>query len=151
VLDIVTRDSVPAEEGVRVHRGMTAGSPELLALYRAASVFVLPTRGDCTPIALIEAMAMGLPVVASKLAGIPELVEDERSGHLVAPGEATALGAALESLVADEGARRAMGARARAVVEERHDARKTAERLFELVASIARGADSLVHEAQAEG
>jgi glycosyltransferase involved in cell wall biosynthesis len=142
VLDIVTRDPVPAEDGVRVHRRLSAGSPELVALYREASVFVLPTRGDCTPIAVIEAMAMGLPVVASKLAGIPELIEDGRSGHLVTPGEAGALGVALDSLVADDSKRRRMGARGRAIVEARHDARRTTERLFELAESITRQASS---------
>jgi glycosyltransferase involved in cell wall biosynthesis len=137
-LDIVTRESVPAEEGVRVHHGLTAGSPGLLALYRDASAFVLPTRGDCTPLVVIEAMAMGLPVVSTNLAGIPELVRDGETGHLVSPGDAASLGSALESLLADASRRVAMGLSGRALVEERHDARKTTERLFEHVAAIRR-------------
>ena len=72
-LDIVTRDAVPEEEGVRVHRGLQAGTPALLELYHGASVFVLPTRGDCFSIASMEAMAVGLPVVVSSVGGSPRL------------------------------------------------------------------------------
>jgi glycosyltransferase involved in cell wall biosynthesis len=140
VLDIATRGDVPlqaGEEGVTVHKGLTAGSPALLSLYRAASAFVLPTRGDCSPIVLIEAMAMGLPVVSSAMAGIPEMIEDAASGYLVPVGDGAGLRAALESLLGDADRRRAMGMRGRALAQERFDAAKAAERLFAFAHSIA--------------
>lgn len=139
VLDLVTRDAVPEEEGVRVHRGLQADSPELLALYGAASVFVLPTRGDCFSIASIEAMAMRLPVVVSGLGGIPDIVEPGSSGHLIASGDGGALAAALETMLESPELRERMGARGRSIVEQRFDARKSATLLIDLMRSIAGG------------
>ena len=135
-LDLVTRDEVAEEPGVRVHRGMQPGSPELLALYRAADLFALPTLGDCFSIASIEAMAMGLPVIVSAVGGIPEIVEEGTSGHLIAPGDGRALLAALEPLLADRERRAAFGKRGRELVEQRFDSRKTSERLLQLLREI---------------
>ncbi|HMI92338.1 MAG TPA: glycosyltransferase family 4 protein, partial [Polyangiales bacterium] len=137
-LDLVTRDPVPEEPGVRVHRGMQPGSPELLALYAGADLFVLPTRGDCFSIASIEAMAMGLPVVVTAVGGIPEIVEEGQSGHLIAPNDPRALLAALAPLLADGQRRNAFGRRGRALVEERFDSRKTSERMLQLLREISR-------------
>ena len=55
-------------------------SPELIALYRAADVFCLPTFGDCLPMVLSEAGAVGLPLVATDVGAISEIVRDERDG-----------------------------------------------------------------------
>jgi glycosyltransferase involved in cell wall biosynthesis len=136
-LDIVTRDPVPEEQGVRIHHGLTAGSAPLLALYRAATAFVLPTRADCFSIASIEAMAMGLPVVVSAVGGIPEIVQEGRTGYLVPPGDGLRLGEALEALLDMSEAAATMGAQGRKVVEEKFDAEKTAERLLTLLTTIA--------------
>jgi glycosyltransferase involved in cell wall biosynthesis len=84
-------------------------------LYRAADVFVLPavhdTRGnvDGLPNVILEAMASGLPVVASGISGIPLAVEPERTGLLVPEGDADALGTALLRLLAEPDLARAMG------------------------------------------
>jgi glycosyltransferase involved in cell wall biosynthesis len=121
-----------------VYRGLNATSPQLLALYRDASAFVLPTRGDCFSIAGLEAMAMGLPLVISGVGGIPELVEDERSGYLIAPRDGQGLRRALEALVGDPERARGMGLRGRALVEQRFDARLTADRLMALLDRVAR-------------
>jgi glycosyltransferase involved in cell wall biosynthesis len=137
-LDIVTRDPVPEEEGVTVHHGLTAGSAPLLALYRAATAFVLPTRGDCFSIASIEAMAMGLPVVVSAVGGIPEIVQEGRTGYLVPPGDGLRLAEALGALLDMSETAAAMGAQGRKLVEEKFDAEKTAARLLALLTTIAR-------------
>jgi glycosyltransferase involved in cell wall biosynthesis len=136
-LDIVTRDAVPEEPGVLVHRGLSAGSPPLLALYRASSAFVLPTRGDCFSIASLEAMAMGLPVVVTDVGGISEIVDSERTGYLIAPGDGRALRECLEPLLADPARAAAMGVAGRARVEERFDAKNTADHIFALLTSVA--------------
>ena len=64
---------------------------DVSAVLSQADIFVLPSQSEAFPNAIMEAMATGLPVVASNVGGIPELVEDGRTGHLVQPGDATAL------------------------------------------------------------
>ncbi len=103
------------------------GPGEVRARVSRAQVFVLPSLDlegtsdprDGIPVALMEAMALGRAVVSTRVAGIPELVEDGVSGRLVAPDDAAALAAALEELLADGALRDRLGAAARRRVE--HD------------------------------
>ncbi len=80
-------------------------------------LLVLPSFAEGVPVVLMEAMAAGLPVVCSHVAGIPELVEDDVSGILVPPGDTEALAGALRDLVGDAARRAAMGAAGRTKVE----------------------------------
>lgn len=113
-LDIVSGAAgIPCVPRVRVHSGLAPDSPELLRLYQQADIFVLPTRADFSPLVVPEAMACGLPVVATTVGAIPELVEHGISGVLVPPGDADALGQALASLIADASRRQSMGGAAR--------------------------------------
>ncbi|MHB8504885.1 MAG: glycosyltransferase family 4 protein, partial [Acidimicrobiales bacterium] len=89
----------------------------LVDLYRDADMFCLASFAEGLPIVLMEAMATGLPVVATSVAGIPELVRHGESGLLVPPGCAPALAAALIKLAADPELRRDLGTAARSVVE----------------------------------
>ncbi len=97
-------------------------SDAVAAELAAADVLVapsVPTRGgkrEGIPVVLMEAMATGLPVVASRLSGIPELVTDEADGLLVPPGDDAALAAALERLALDPGLRRRLGAHGRETI-----------------------------------
>jgi glycosyltransferase involved in cell wall biosynthesis len=135
-LDLVTRDAIEPEEGIRVHRGLNAGTPELLALYDAATAFVLPTRGDCYSIASMEAMAKALPVVVTGVGGIPEIVEPGETGFLLDGADPVGLRQAIEVLLKDPARARSMGVRGRQVAEERFDAERAAARLFELMTKI---------------
>ena len=108
-LDVVTRDDVPAADGVRVHHGLGPNSPELIALYHRADVFCLPTLGDCLPMVLSEAGAVGLPLVSTDVGAISEIVRHDRTGLLVPVGDAEALAAALRQLAADPSLRRRLG------------------------------------------
>jgi glycosyltransferase involved in cell wall biosynthesis len=72
--------------------------PAVASLMRAADFLVLPSLGETFSVAVVEAMASGLPVVASRVGGVPELVDD-RSGVLVEPGDADALCDALVHMV----------------------------------------------------
>jgi glycosyltransferase involved in cell wall biosynthesis len=91
-------------------------------LLPAMDVFALPSLWEGLPLALILAMGASRPVVATRLAGIPEVVSDGETGLLVEPGNANELGAALARVCADGGLRVRLGARARAAVRDRFGA-----------------------------
>jgi glycosyltransferase involved in cell wall biosynthesis len=95
---------------------------------RAADLFVFPSLFEALGIALVEAAACGLPAIASRTGGIVDVVEDGRSGVLVAPGDASALTGALAALAADPERRTALGREARAVAVRRFDERDVLER-----------------------
>jgi glycosyltransferase involved in cell wall biosynthesis len=91
---------------------------ELLA---AADLFVLSSRSEGLPLSILEAMAAGLPVVASSVGGVPELVVEGETGLLVPPGDPHALAAAIERLLDDSALRRRLGAAGRTRVSEHFD------------------------------
>ncbi len=85
---------------------------------READIFVLPSFAEGVPVVLMEAMAAGKPVITTRIAGVPELVEHGRSGLLVAPGDATGLADAIATLLADATLRVRMGENGRATVRD---------------------------------
>lgn len=87
---------------------------ELLA---SAHVFVLPSRDEGLPMALLEAMAHGLVPVVSPVGSIGDVVQDGENGLLVPPGDEAAIRRALQSLLADEGMRERLAKAARSTVE----------------------------------
>jgi glycosyltransferase involved in cell wall biosynthesis len=132
-LHLVTRSPITPEPGVHVHRAVEPNSAEIAALYASCDVFTLPTRGDCLPIAGIEAVAAGLPVVLSEVGGLPDLVRDGVNGHLIQMDDGPALGDALEHILGDETLRASMGAASRAHALATFDVRLTSEQLFDFV------------------
>jgi glycosyltransferase involved in cell wall biosynthesis len=94
-------------------------------LLDAADVFVLPSRQEGLPLAALEAMDAGLPVVGTDVVGTAEVVADGGTGVLVRPGDAPALGAALSTLLADPELRAAQGGAGR----RRYLAEFTAKRM----------------------
>lgn len=96
--------------------GERADTPELL---RGMDVFVLPSLGEGTSNTILEAMASGLPVVATNVGGNPELVSEGTTGTLVPPAGADKLAEALRGYIADPERRRLHGQAARAEVERR--------------------------------
>jgi len=113
----------------RAHDLMTIEPTHDVAQYlRAADVFVLPSVREAHPLALLEAMACGLPCVATRLPGATDaLIEDGWNGRLFPPDDEAALTEALRQVLADRGAARSMGARARDTVIARYDIRRTAD------------------------
>lgn len=134
-LDVVTAAAVPETPATTVHTGLGPNDPRLLALYREADIFVLPTYADCLAVVLAEAMAAGLPIVTTNVAAQPEAVRDGESGIIIAPGDGDALGAAVRRLAEDRELRRRFGRAGRAIAEQRFDARRNADRLLDVVES----------------
>ena len=124
------------EEQVRFHGALTADDvPPLLAragLFALASVPDEAGAMDGIPVALMEAMAAGVPVVATELSGIPELVVDGETGLLVPPGRPDALEAAMRRLLDDAELRSQLARRAREHVAERFSLASETERLAAL-------------------
>ncbi len=87
--------------------------PETLELLRKADLFALASFAEGIPVALMEAMSLGLPCVSTTIAGIPELIRSGHDGLLVAPGNPAALADALASLAHDEPLRKRLGSAAR--------------------------------------
>jgi len=93
---------------------------EMADFYAAADVVLYPSRADNSPMAILEAMASGRPVVATRVGGIPELLEDGLTGLLVEAEDDGELTAALRSLLEDRARADAMGAAAATAVRRRH-------------------------------
>jgi len=134
-LILVTRGAVESEPGVRVHHNVHANSKALQELYRSSDIFALPTRADCFSLVCMEAQAAGLPTISTRIGGIPDVIEDGKTGHLLKAGDAAGLGDALESLVLDSAQRLTMSANSRAAAVRRFDSYANAQRLFEFVRS----------------
>ena len=89
-------------EGFRVHSlGVIRGDPALARVYAAADVFVLPSLEDNLPNTAVEAMAVGVPVVAFAVGGVPEIVDAGQNGLLAAAGRPDELARAIARLIAD--------------------------------------------------
>jgi glycosyltransferase involved in cell wall biosynthesis len=96
----------------RIH--MLGYLPDAASLLRTADVCVVPSVWqDAFPLAVLEMMAYARPVVAARVGGVPEMIEDGVSGMLVAPNDASALATALERVVSDRALREALGRAAR--------------------------------------
>src|SRR5260370_1373467 len=91
---------------------------QMPALYRRAAVFCLPAWWEAMPLTVLEAMAAGLPVVATPVGDIARMVEDGVTGRLVAPHQPEALADALEPLLRNVDLRRSMGQAARLRVND---------------------------------
>lgn len=136
-LDLVSTDEdLPARPGLRVHHDVRPNSLELRRRFAEADVLVHPTRADAAPWVVVEAMAAGLPVVASAVGAIPELVGD--TGLVVPRDDPAALARTLQDLAADPARRHELGRRARRRVEERYDSATQLDRLADLLRAVAR-------------
>lgn len=122
---------------VRFEGTMTRG--QILDAMQSASVLVVPSvptesgRREGIPVVLMEAMASELPVVASAISGIPELVRDDHTGVLVPPRDPIALADAVERLLADPARASRLGRAGRAAVVEDFDQAANAHRLIDLI------------------
>jgi glycosyltransferase involved in cell wall biosynthesis len=118
----------------RVH--FAGAQPDPRPFLAAADVACLPSHSESQGIALLEAMAAGLPVVASRVGGIPEVVVEGRTGLLAPPGEPRELAAALAQALGDSAWRRAAGEAGRERVQRVFSIDARARRIEDLVAAL---------------
>lgn len=123
--------------GDRVVWEGTVDRGSMPCIYDRADVFVLPSRFETCSMATREAMARGLPVVASRVGGLPENLGGEAAGCLVPPDDALALSATLRLLIADAGRREAMGAAAKRQSDRFPSWREAAQRFRRGVHQVA--------------
>jgi glycosyltransferase involved in cell wall biosynthesis len=118
-----------------VHLAGSVGQDDIRRYYADADIFCLPSFGEGLPVVLMEAMSMSLPVVATRIAGIPELVTDNEDGLLVTPARTDELASALRRLATDPELRRVLGDAGRTKVTREFDARKAADELAMVMAT----------------
>jgi glycosyltransferase involved in cell wall biosynthesis len=132
--DLYAEELLAAARAATVEVVIPAG-PEFL---RGLDVVALPSRYEGHPLVLLEAMALGKPVVATRIPGIREVVESGRTGVLVPPGDADALVATLRSLVENPELRASLGARARELVKSRYALADVHDRIVTFLEQAAR-------------
>lgn len=136
-LHLVTREEVESGPGIYVYNDMQPNTPELLNLYQRSDLFVLPSLGECFGIANVEAMASGLPVVASDVGGIADIIEPGRNGFIVPSNDVKALSQAINNVLENENLRQQMRQQSRLLAEQRFDLQHNARRTFGYMKQIA--------------
>jgi glycosyltransferase involved in cell wall biosynthesis len=121
--------------------GRINGRERIASLYAAAEVFVVPSLFDPYPLVALEAMAFGLPVIATDQMGTPEMIDDGKTGWLVPPGDASALAAALLHALLDSESAARVGAAGRRDVEARFTWDAVVERMAPALERSLAGAD----------
>jgi len=105
---------------------------EVIELFQTASVAVLSSNREGMPVSLMEAGACGIPVVATSVGGVPELIEHEITGFLSPPGEAQSLADNIERLLMDPELRARMGDAARRRIEEKFSLKRQVDKMLKL-------------------
>lgn len=137
-LTLVTRSPDPGVPDVRVVHGMQPNSRALIDLVGSSDVLALPSEAEAFGIAAVEGSAAGLPVVATRVGGLTDIVADGETGYLITPGDAAELACRLRDL-ADRELRDRMGRAARARAVTRFDAARNARAIIDLLCAVAGG------------
>ena len=111
--------------------------PDVAPLLRAADVVVQPSHFEALGLSAVEALASGVPVIASAVGGLLDFIRDGENGMLCPPQNPTALAAHIHALVADEGLRQRLASRARASVAEQYDEQTVFARFAGLLQQLA--------------
>lgn len=120
------------KQGVQERVIFAGARKDIPALLSAADLFVLPTLTEALPTVLAEAMSARLPILASRVGGVPEMITDGVNGRLLPAGDPSHLSAACLELLAFPETRASMGRQGRAIVEQKFDVRVQAAQLRSL-------------------
>jgi colanic acid/amylovoran biosynthesis glycosyltransferase len=117
----------------RIHFAGNIGQDRIPQMLSNADLFVLPSFAEGVPVVLMEAMAAGCPVIATRIAGIPELIEDHHNGLLVPPGRHDLLANAIERLLAAPALAQRLAMEARLKIELDFNLHTTSARLSSIL------------------
>jgi glycosyltransferase involved in cell wall biosynthesis len=120
--------------GLQSRVSLLPGICDIRSHLRRAWVFALPSRYEGLPNAVLEAMAVGLPVVATSVGGVPEILRDGQTGLLVEPEDPVGLARALTGLLQNQSRREAMGEKARKTAARVHSLDKMVSEAERLIA-----------------
>lgn len=140
-LHIVTKTQgldVRGDKNIHIYHGIKPNSEALMRLFAQADVFVFPTLGDCLPLAVLEALASGLPVITTAIGAVPEAVTHGKTGWIVPTADAPALTEAISLFVSDATLRGKLGMAAKQEACERFDAAKNYAALLAVISEVAR-------------
>ena len=112
---------------------------KLSAFYKSLDIFVMPSRVESFGVAAVEALASGIPVIASQCGGIPEIVKHGNNGLLVAPESPNDLARAIISMVKNDLLRETMGKNARLIAETRFSWNVSLNRMIEIYSKVIAG------------
>ena len=118
---------------------LTGEKEDISELLTASDAFVLPSLWDGMPNALLEAMAAGLPAVATRVGGIPEVITDNETGLLVESKDSNAIAGAIERIMREKGLRERLARNAKNYTRENFDIKKTVSGTRELYEGLLRG------------
>lgn len=130
--------SLSAELGVSDRVTLLGVRSDVNTVLAAGDLFVQPSRSEGLPLSILEAMAAGLPIVATRVGGVPEAVTDGETGLLVPPGDPGTLSEALAALLRDPPSSRALASAARRRAEREYSVQAMCERYRRLYDRIAR-------------
>jgi glycosyltransferase involved in cell wall biosynthesis len=125
-----------AELGIADRSRFVGWQSDVRTVYAAADVVALTSNNEGSPVSIIEAMAVGRSIVSTAVGGVPDVVRDGVDGVLVRAGDANALAAAINSLLADSSRRARLGAAGRLNVERRYDASRLVADVTDLYESL---------------
>ena len=136
-------EKLAADLGVEDRVRFLGSRSDIPALLGASDLFVLPSRYEGFPLALLEAMAAEVPVVATRIDGVDELVVDGQNGDLVEAGDSAALGSAITNLLADPDRRKALATRGHELVLQRYGAEAMTARVTRVYDELLRPPSAL--------
>jgi glycosyltransferase involved in cell wall biosynthesis len=128
------------ENNIKIRSGIS--DEELLDEYKMAGIFLLSCirakDGDMDgiPVVLMEAMAMGIPVISTKVSGIPELIDHGESGILVEPEDPSILASKLDKILSEKIELKAMTIKARQIVVDRYSHKKQVDQMGEIFEDV---------------